>query len=64
MLDNKTARHEVKLLKVTQGITYKEFADMLNISRNSMYCWLNSQFDLGEKTLETVSDIITELKGE
>lgn len=64
MMDNKTARKEVKLLKALEGVSYSEFADMVGISKNSIYCWLNQQFELGVDRLKVVEEVIADWKGE
>lgn len=64
MMDNKTARKEVRLLKAMNDITYGEFAEMVGLSKNSVYCWINNQFDLGDYRLGIVDEVITNLKGE
>lgn len=64
MMDNQTARKEVRLLKAMNDVTYQEFAEMVGISKNSVYCWLNNQFDLGDSRLAIVDEVITNLKGE
>lgn len=37
---NDYLRKEVRYLKALQGISYKEIAEYLEITNNSMYCWL------------------------
>ena len=64
MIDNKTARKEVKLLKALNDISYNEFAEMLGISSGSVYCWLNEQFDLSIDKLYIADSLIADLKGE
>ena len=51
MIDNKTARKEIKLLKAMQGISYREFAEMIGLSTGSIYCFLSGQYNLGKDKL-------------
>ncbi len=61
---NNQARKEVKLLKAINDITYLEFAEMAGLNKNSMYCWISGQYNLGEDKLDEVSELIMNLKGE
>lgn len=64
MIDNRTARKEVKLLKALNDVTYQEFSEMIGLSNGSIYCWLNGQFDLGTDKLAIAEELIANLKGE
>ena len=64
MLDNNTARKEVKLLKAMNDVTYSEFAEMIGLSKGVIYNWLANSFDLGEDRLKIASEVIADLKGE
>lgn len=64
MIDNKTARKEVKLLKALNDVTYQEFSEMIGLSKGTIYTWLNGQFDLGSEKLSAVEELIADLKGE
>lgn len=59
---NNELRHKVKELKVYQGITYKEIAEYLEISRNSFYNWLNGYYELSNKKEQYLKEIISILK--
>ena len=57
-------RKEVKIIKALQNITYKEFAEDLEINRNSFYNWLSGQYDLSkekENRLIEIIDLISEV---
>ena len=43
---NDELRKKVRLIKALQGITYKEIAEYLDITVNSLYNWLRCQYDL------------------
>jgi transposase len=55
-------RKQVKLLKALQGISYTEIAEHLEIHRNSLYNWLNSQFSLSADKESRLLEIIGCLK--
>ena len=59
---NDTLRKEVKLLKALQSITYTEIAEYMEIKQNSFYNWLNGQFELSQRNLERLQDIINTLR--
>lgn len=41
---NDYLRKECKMLKVMQGITYKELADFIEIKQDSFYSWLKGYY--------------------
>ena len=55
-------RKQVKLLKALQGISYTEIAEHLEIHRNSLYNWLNQQFELSADRESRLLEIIGYLK--
>ena len=55
-------RKQVKLLKATQGINYKELAEYLEVKPISLYSWLNGYYDLSSKKEHRLIDIINTLK--
>ena len=60
---NDELRKKVRLIKALQGITYKEIAEYLDITVNSLYNWLRCQYDLSlakQKVLEDILDTLTE----
>ena len=59
---NTELRHKVKELKVYQGITYKEIAEYLEISRNSFYNWLNGYYEFSLEKENKLNEIISILK--
>lgn len=40
-------RHEVKLLKAFNSISYKSIAEAIGVERSSFYSWLKGQYDFG-----------------
>lgn len=60
---NNNLRKEVKLLKVLQGISYKEIAEeYLGLKRDSFYAWLNGYYDLGIEKQQLLLEIVSNLK--
>ena len=59
---NSFLRTECKLLKVMQGITYKELAELLEIKQDSFYSWLHGNYDLGIDRQMHLQDIISTIK--
>ena len=60
---NDELRKKVRLIKALQGITYKEIAEYLDITVNSLYNWLRCQYDLSlekQKVLGDILDTLTE----
>lgn len=55
-------RQEVKLLKALQGISYTEVAEYLEIKPNSLYCWLNNQYELSFSKALRLQEVISMLK--
>ncbi len=55
-------RKRVRLLKATKNISYKELAEYLEITRSSMYNWLQSQYELSEKRALRLEEIISNLE--
>lgn len=61
MNDNEL-RQECKELKVFQGITYKEIAELLEIKYNSFYSWINKYYDFSEERKVKLQLLIDTLK--
>ena len=59
---NNQLRKEVKELKVFQGITYTEIAEYLEVSRNSLYNWLNGYYEFSLEKENKLNEIISILK--
>lgn len=59
---NDYLREQVKLLKAFQNISYKEIAYYLEVRADSLYNWLNGQYNLSQARQEKLLDIITALK--
>lgn len=55
-------RTEIKLLKALQGISYKEIAEYLEISPDSLYCWLKGFYSFSEKRIKRTIEVIACLK--
>lgn len=52
-MNNTELRKKVKMLKATDTISnYYEIAEILEISRSSIYSWLNNQFDFGYEKMQ------------
>ena len=43
-------RHEVKLTKAFNNVSYKSIAEAIGVKRNSFYSWLKGQYDFGFHT--------------
>lgn len=59
---NDYLRKECKMLKVMQGITYKELADFIEIKQDSFYSWLKGYYQLGQEKQRHLNYIISCLK--
>ena len=59
---NDFLRNQVKMLKVLQGVKYKEIAEYLEIRADSLYSWLAEYYDFGEKRIAQLQKIIATLK--
>ena len=59
---NEELRTQVKLLKALQGITYKEIAEYLEIKEDSLYCWLKGYYNLSNKRMKQLQEVIACLK--
>lgn len=55
-------RKEIKLLKALQGVSYTEIAEHLEIHRNSLYNWLNGQYQFSADKESRLIEIIGFLK--
>lgn len=63
-MTNEELRKEVKLLKALNDITYSELGEMMNLSKSTIYNWIDGQFDFGEKRSQELLELVTNLKGE
>ena len=59
---NEILRNEVKLIKVYQGVSYKELAEYLDIRQDSFYSWLKGRYDLGEQKQQLLKEILDTIK--
>lgn len=59
---NNQLRNDVKLLKAFQGITYRDFAEYLDINQGSLYLWLRGNFNLSYEKCMLLKNIIEDLK--
>ena len=55
-------RQRIKLLKATQGISYKEIAEYLELPPNSFYSWMNEQYEFSQEREQRLKEIIDTLK--
>lgn len=55
---NDELRKRVKLLKVFQGIAYKEIAEYLEISESGIYNWLKGYYELGYAKQQRLKEIV------
>lgn len=52
-------RQYVKMAKAcNDGITYKDFAEYLEININSFYNWINKRYDLSRSKAEKLLDYV------
>lgn len=56
-------REQVKIVKATMGdiFTYKDIAEMIGISINGFYNWLNRQYNLSSKRQKMLEDFINNI---
>lgn len=53
-------RKYVKMAKAcNEDITYKDFAEYLEININSFYNWINKSYDLSNKKAEKLLDFVS-----
>ena len=62
MNNNEKLRQQVKILKALQNVSYKEFAEYLEIKQQSFYNWLKGSYDLSFKKQIKLQEIIITLK--
>ena len=56
-------REQVKIIKATMGdiFTYKDIAEMLGISINGFYNWLNKQYNLSDNKQKHLEEFINNI---
>ena len=54
-------RLQVKLLKATHDITYKEIAEMINIKPRHFYNWIRGTTNFTESKTEELRKLVAEL---
>lgn len=59
---NEKLRNEVKLIKIYQGVSYKELAEYLDIRQDSFYSWLKGRYNLGEQKQIALQEILDTIK--
>lgn len=59
---NDFLRNQVKMLKVLQGVKYKEIAEYLEIRQDSFYNWLKGYYNFGKARQARLLEVITCLK--
>ena len=55
-------RHQVKLLKVLQGISYKKIAERIGIKPDSLCSRLRCNYNFSDTRIERLKQIIDEYK--
>ena len=61
MNNNENLRQQVKVLKALQNVSYKEFAEYLEIKQQSFYNWLKGSYDLSFNKQIKLQEIIINL---
>lgn len=51
-------RHDVKILKILNGVSYKEIAEQIGINQSSIYNWLKCDYDFGEDRIAKLQSVI------
>lgn len=59
---NDFLRKECKMLKVLQGVSYKELAELIEVRQDSFYSWLKGYFNYGLNRQKRLKEIIELLK--
>jgi hypothetical protein len=61
-MKNENLRNQVKMLKATQNISYKELSEYIELKQNSFYNWLKGYYNLSEENQQKLQIIIDDLK--
>ena len=59
---NDFLREQVKLLKVQQNISYKEFVEFIDFNYSTFYSWLRGAFNYSEEKLEDIECLLLSIK--
>lgn len=59
---NEILRKECKMLKVMQGVSYKELAELLEVRQDSFYSWLKGYYDYSDRRQERLKEILDTIK--
>lgn len=59
---NEILRNEVKELKLQEGVSYKEFVEIINYNYSTFYSWLRGSFNYSEEKLEDIENLINSIK--
>ena len=54
-------RNQVKIVKATEDIMYKDLAEYLEIHTNSFYNWLKGYYDLSYEKAKSLESLITDM---
>ena len=59
---NEILRKECKMLKVMQGVSYKELAELLEVRQDSFYSWLKGYYDYSDRRQLRLKEILDTIK--
>ena len=59
---NEILRNEIKELKLQEGVSYKEFVEIINYNYSTFYSWLRGSFNYSEEKLEDIENLINSIK--
>ena len=61
-MEQETLRRRVKIVRVVEEeFTYKELAQMINITPKAFYNWLNGDYSLSEEKFYNLKSIIDDI---
>lgn len=59
---NDYLRNECKMLKVLQGVSYKELAELIEVRQDTFYSWLKGYFNFSPSRQKRLKEVIGLLK--
>lgn len=59
---NDYLRNECKMLKVLQGVSYKELAELIEVRQDTFYSWLKGYFNYSPSRQNRLKEVIGLLK--
>lgn len=59
---NDYLRHQCKILKAVQGVSYKELAELLEVRQDSFYSWLKGYYDYSDRRQSRLKEILDTIK--